>query len=162
MSERKISVNIFDNQKLYKFSTRDISNTVRLVLKKEKEAEKVSISVIFIEDEEMRQLNQTYRKIDKATDVLSFNCSNDIGDVTKETVRDLGDIFISVETLIRQATEEKTEVLHGLLRVVIHGVLHLCGYDHEQSEEEEEIMMRKQDDYFLQIKTVMEEKKEKA
>lgn len=83
-------------------------------------------------DEEMRQLNRTYRSIDKTTDVLSFNQ----GYIDPETSRYyLGDIIISfVQTQI-QAEENQQSLIEEFTRLAIHGTLHLLGHDHTNPDE---------------------------
>ena len=82
----------------------------------------VSLSVVLLDDEAIREYNRKYRGFDKATDVLSF-CGD--GDY-------LGDILISVETAFAQARQSSVLTLESnLRRLALHGFLHLTGYDHE-------------------------------
>jgi len=79
-------------------------------------------SVVFITDEAMRTYNHRYRGMDKATDVLSFEGEGDY----------LGDILISTETAWAQARKSPTLTFHdNIRRLLLHGFLHLSGYDHE-------------------------------
>src|SRR5262245_53538040 len=81
-----------------------------------------SFSIVFITDEMMRRYNHQYRGLDKPTDVLSFS-----GDQLY-----LGDILISSETAYNQALNSKTlSFERNLQRLILHGLLHLMGYDHE-------------------------------
>jgi len=83
------------------------------------------IGVTFVTDQQIRRLNRRYRRKDRATDVLAFPQSHG---------RALGDIVISVPTARRQATGPKMIDLHReCRRLLIHGYLHLLGYDHERS-----------------------------
>ncbi len=81
-----------------------------------------SLAVRFVSDREMRHLNATYRQIDRPTDVLSF---------PDEPEAHLGDIAISVPTARRQARERGHEVERELRTLMLHGVLHCLGHDHE-------------------------------
>ena len=82
----------------------------------------MSLSVVFINDRAMRVYNQKYRGFDKTTDVLSFPGEEDY----------LGDILISVDTAFVQARQSPSLTLESnLRRLVLHGFLHLTGYDHE-------------------------------
>jgi probable rRNA maturation factor len=82
------------------------------------------VSVLLTEDEAIRTLNRTYRGKDKATDVLSFPAAETAAGVA-------GDLVISLETALRQA-EERGHSLETEIRVLLlHGLLHLAGYDHE-------------------------------
>ena len=94
--------------------------------------EGVEISVYITNDEEIRKLNKTYRGKDKATDVLSFPLDENF-----EGYRLLGDIVISQDTAERQARELDHSLKEEVKRLLIHGLVHLLGYDHEKGEEEE-------------------------
>jgi probable rRNA maturation factor len=84
--------------------------------------ERSEFSVVFVTDEMIRCYNRDYRGFDKATDVLSFS-----GDDTY-----LGDILISSETAYNQArTSKKLSFDTNVHRLLLHGLLHLMGYDHE-------------------------------
>jgi len=80
-------------------------------------------AIVLTSDKEVHQLNRDFRKKDKPTDVLSF-LSSDKGY--------LGDIVISVDTAFGQAKEYGTSQLEELTRLVVHGLLHLLGYEHEK------------------------------
>jgi probable rRNA maturation factor len=82
-----------------------------------------SVTIAFVSDSKIRSLNQQFRGINKPTDVLSF--PSDLG--TKE----LGDIAISVETAGRQAKENGLTLNEEIAQLILHGLLHLSGYDHE-------------------------------
>lgn len=111
--------------------------------------EHVEVSVVFADDEYIRELNHQYRGIDKATDVLSFALDEgeepDVVDGPEESL--LGDIVISLETAIRQAEEFGHSLERELSYLTIHGMLHLTGYDHETPEEKAE--MRNQEEFIL-------------
>jgi probable rRNA maturation factor len=83
-----------------------------------------SATIAFVSDKNIRRLNQQFRDVDKATDVLSFP--------TDDTDNaNLGDIAISVETAVRQAKENGLTFDEEVAQLILHGLLHLCGYDHE-------------------------------
>ena len=95
----------------------------------------------------MRSLNKQYRGKDKATDVLSF-AALDVElpkALRKHTPRMLGDLAISVDTLLRQAKEYGVTPKEELLRLLIHGTLHLLGYDHENVSAKEAQRMRRKE-----------------
>jgi len=87
-----------------------------------------SLSVIITDDEEMKKLNQTYRGINKTTDVLSF--SGDFTDPDLDS-RYLGDVIISYPQAEEQALRRGHDVEAELQLLAAHGVLHLLGYDHD-------------------------------
>ena len=83
---------------------------------------KIEISVLFCGDRRMRTLNRRYRRKDRSTDVLAFPGSG----------RGLlGDIVISVPYAARQARQRREPAAREIDRLLLHGFLHLCGYDHE-------------------------------
>ena len=83
------------------------------------------LTVAFVRDRRIRELNRNFRGKDRATDVLSFPA----GDAFETDY--LGDIVISTDTAARQAKEAGHSFDREVSELVIHGVLHLCGYDHE-------------------------------
>ena len=88
------------------------------------------VTVVLCDDEEIRLLNKRYRDKDKATDVLSF----DVGDGVSEG-EPFGDIVVSVETARRQARTYDAPLVEEMQRLIVHGTLHLCGYDHHERKE---------------------------
>lgn len=91
---------------------------------------KGDISVLLTTDSGIRRLNREFRHKDKATDVLSFPAPESMGGA----VRTAGDLAISVETAARQAEDAGHALYRELEILVLHGVLHLAGYDHEADE----------------------------
>ena len=81
-----------------------------------------SATIAFVSDKRIRALNRQFRGIDKATDVLSFPA---------EEKFNLGDIAVSVETAAVQAKENGLTFDNEIAQLILHGLLHLCGYDHE-------------------------------
>lgn len=90
------------------------------------------VSVTFVDDQYIHQLNSTYRGVDRSTDVLSF--ALDEGEEMPElgNVHILGDIIISVETAQRQADDYGHTIEREIAFLAVHGALHLLGYDHQQ------------------------------
>jgi probable rRNA maturation factor len=94
------------------------------------------LSVALVGDREMRPLNAKYRKENKTTDVLSFPADPAL----PAQAGLLGDVIISVEQAKRQARDRKTSLEIEMVTLLIHGVLHLLGYDHERSQRQAKIM----------------------
>lgn len=94
--------------------------------------------VIFVDDEEMHELNKKYRGIDRTTDVLSF-ALNDNKHIETEVIS-LGDIFISIPKMKSQAIEYGHSEKRELSFLALHGLLHLLGYDHTLGKKEAEEM----------------------
>jgi probable rRNA maturation factor len=92
-----------------------------------------NFSVAFVSDRRMKELNGFFRGKDYATDVLSFPHEPDEFDSDEAN---LGDIVISVEQAERQANENKLTLENEIKQLILHGVLHLCGYDHETDDGE--------------------------
>ena len=80
-----------------------------------------SATIAFVSDKKIRELNRQFRGIDKATDVLSFPSDGS----------DLGDIAVSVDTAAAQAKENGLKLDEEIAQLILHGLLHLSGYDHE-------------------------------
>ena len=79
-------------------------------------------TIAFVSDKSIRKLNQQFRGVDKSTDVLSFPA---------DEPNNLGDVAVSVETAARQAKENGLTFDNELAQLILHGLLHLSGYDHE-------------------------------
>jgi probable rRNA maturation factor len=88
------------------------------------------VSVVLTDDETIRTLNRDWRKIDKATNVLSFPAPDAPG-----AEKMFGDIVIAYETLVRECDEEDRIFPHHLAHLTVHGFLHLIGYDHQTDSE---------------------------
>lgn len=101
-------------------------------------------NIILVDDEEIRKINREYRNIDKSTDVISFALEDD-QTFNREDIRVLGDIYISLDTAKRQAVEYSHSFKRELFFLAVHGLFHLLGYDHLNSEEEK-IMFAKQEE----------------
>lgn len=98
------------------------------------------LAVMLTDDEGIRTLNQNWRGMDKATNVLSFPAIQPpSGLELDDTPRMLGDIAIAYETMRREADEEEKPFANHLSHLAVHGFLHLVGYDHETDEEAEEM-----------------------
>jgi probable rRNA maturation factor len=87
-----------------------------------------SATIAFVSSRQMRQLNKRFRGIDKSTDVLSFPDDGDFGDGNTN----LGDIAVAVDQAEAQAREHGLKFDQEIAQLVLHGLLHLCGYDHDR------------------------------
>jgi len=94
--------------------------------------ERGAVDILFTNDEEMRQLNSQWRNLDKATDVLSFPSD---GPEIPGQPRHLGDIALGLETALRDAEAMKRPFDAHVSHLLIHGFLHLVGYDHIEAED---------------------------
>ena len=98
------------------------------------------ISIELVGDRRMRRFNRDYRQHDRTTDVLAFAC-REAGEPSSFM---LGDIVVSVPMAIRQAESFKHSLNEELVRLLIHGLLHLVGYDHNRGDQEARLMRRKE------------------
>jgi probable rRNA maturation factor len=106
------------------------------------------LSVLLTGDAAVHELNRTYRHTDTPTDVLSFSqAEGEEFAVPDGEARHLGDVIISVDTARRQATEYCLALQDELAHLLVHGILHLLGYDHEVTSDEE--IMRRHEDAIL-------------
>ncbi len=94
------------------------------------------ISLLFCDDLRMREINHEWRGFDKPTNVLSFPA---VPVDRLESAPLLGDIAIAFETVLRESQEEEKSLRDHTSHMVVHGMLHLLGYDHETDEEAEEM-----------------------
>ena len=99
------------------------------------EPDNTEVSLTFVDNAEIQELNKNFRNIDKATDVLSFPFDNSFN----LPIRVLGDVVISTEKARAQAEEYGHSINREIGFLMIHGILHLLDYDHE-TEEDEKIM----------------------
>lgn len=141
----------------------ELENTIKFALKEEKVEVPCEISLLFVDNDEIREINNETRGIDRETDVLSFPML----DYTKnkvfkdiylnyefdETFMDgeelvLGDIVLSLEKALEQSNEYNHSFKREASYLVVHSVLHLLGYDH--MEEEEKKIMRAREEEILE------------
>lgn len=106
------------------------------------------VSVSFVDNGEIRELNKKFRGIDRATDVLSFPLFDYEGESEEPPVDEmlgmLGDIVLSLEQAALQAEEYGHSFAREVAFLTVHSMLHLLGYDHETGEEDEADMRRRQ------------------
>lgn len=146
----KVKVLITNNQNEIKIPTGIrllIRKCCNAVLLSEGYNEDYEISVSFVDNEEIHQLNNEYRDIDRATDVLSFPLGeNGEFDIDNETgAYLLGDIVISIETAYKQAEVYGHSLEREIGFLTVHSMLHLLGYDHEEGKLQERIMREKEE-----------------
>ncbi|MFA5080011.1 MAG: rRNA maturation RNase YbeY [Candidatus Paceibacterota bacterium] len=120
----------------------DVAN---VVLAKEKTSKKVDISVVIVNEEDIQKMNRQYRKKDRVTDVLSFGSIKDFLSVESFV---LPEIVICPDEVKRNAVSADVSFKNELVKVLIHGILHLLDYDHEKNEEDAKKMFLKQDKYL--------------
>ncbi len=114
---------------------------IKTILKKEKTSIKI-LNIIFCSDEYLLNINRDYLQHDYLTDIITFEITNDTKGKTAE-------IYISVDTVKKNAAEYQSFIKEELHRVVFHGVLHLCGY--KDKTKKDIILMRQKENEYLKL-----------
>jgi len=130
-----------------------VGRIAQQVLKAEGVAPPYEMSLVFTDSETVRRLNRDYRGMDEPTDVLAFYMlpqkeAADFFALPPDGVTRLGEVIISYPQAVEQAKEQEHSTERELALLIIHGILHLLGYDHE--EPEEEAKMRTREKEFLE------------
>jgi probable rRNA maturation factor len=120
------------------------------VLKAEGVAPPYEVSLVFTDSETVKQLNRDYRGVDETTDVLAFymlpqKAVDDSFTLPPDGVTRLGEVIVSYPQAIEQAREQGHSTEKELALLVIHGILHLLGYDHEEPEGEAKMRAREKE-----------------
>lgn len=132
----------------------DAEDLAKFVLERENVPASTEVSIRFTDNETVHVLNRDYRGIDRTTDVLSFECDGadaeeeDAFAVPEEDAEEpfeLGDIIIAVDVAEEHSHEFGTTLADELCLLVVHGLLHLCGYDHMVDEEAERMEARERE-----------------
>lgn len=118
----------------------ELKNLMEKVCQKEN-IENVEFNIIFVNNEEIHQINKEWRGVDRETDVISFALEDE--DTVLSSERVLGDIYISIDKAREQAKEYGHSLKREICFLSVHGFLHLLGYDH-MNEEDEKVMFDKQ------------------
>lgn len=118
-----------------KYPTAALRKSAEVLLRAVKQS-RAELSIALVGDREMRPLNAKYRKKKTTTDVLSFF----VEEQPRLGPKILGDVVISVEQARRQAKERDKSLKSEMAALLIHGILHLLGYDHEKSPRQAQIM----------------------
>ncbi|MCA1625385.1 MAG: rRNA maturation RNase YbeY [Acidobacteria bacterium] len=119
---------IVNRQRKFKVNLTALQNFAEKAVKSVTEAKNKNFTVAFVSDRKMRELNKIFRCKNRTTDVLSFPF---VADEFEANANDLGDVVISLEQAAKQAAENNLDFETEIKQLILHGVLHLCGYDHE-------------------------------
>ena len=112
----------------------------------------VLITMIFTDNNVIRDINRKYREKDNPTDVISFAYRENPFPVFGPGPENLGDIYISLEKAKEQADKNSEDLPDEISRLIIHGILHLAGYDHEKSANEADRMNKMESEIFRQLR----------
>lgn len=136
---KKISLQIFSLcKKKRKIPLNELYSLCDKIYKKHKIPFNRITNLIFCGDKKIKKLNKIYRKKNKPTDVLSFPFEDE--DL-------LGEIYISLDTAEKQCKSFETSLREEILRLFVHGLLHLLGYDHKKKKDKE--IMEKLENFYL-------------
>ena len=127
-------------------TSEEVGRAARTVLKKLGQP-RAELSVLLCDDATIHALNRDYRHKDKPTDVLAFAMRE--GDGAELAGDTLGDVVISLETATRQARERKVTARDEVRMLLVHGILHLLGWDHQTDAEDKR--MRAETDRLLAL-----------
>lgn len=127
-----------DNIKITEEMKKLIEKSIKAVLKVEELSDDVEVSVSFVGDEEIRDLNRDYRGVDKSTDVLSFPMEDEF--ILDNRI--LGDVILNTRRVMEQAEELGHSHERELSYLTVHSILHLLGYDHIEDEDKREMRER--------------------
>ncbi len=106
-----------------------------------KKPAETAVSVIFVGPRKIRQINRDFRHIDRPTDVISFALADDAATDPQDYVAvELGDIFINTDAVVKQAAEYGHSVRRETSFLFVHGLLHLCGFDHQNKTDEKKMI----------------------
>ncbi|MCM2353832.1 MAG: rRNA maturation RNase YbeY [Pseudobdellovibrio sp.] len=133
------SKNLTHAKKIQKHLDAVIRGLSKTKVRNQKLLKSKGITLVFLDSAQMKKINKQFRGKNKPTDVLSF------APVEPES---LGELLFCLDVLKKQAKEQGHSLEHEFLYMLIHGVLHLLGYDHELSAQEEKLMFRIQDQLF--------------
>ena len=130
-----MATEVVNRQRLARIDARRIARLAEATLAAVRR-QGAKLTIAFVRDRAMRELNKKYRGSDRTTDVLSFPAGSADGTsplnfVGIDDSEHLGDVVISTDAALRQASEAGNTFSREVDELVIHGVLHLCGYDHE-------------------------------
>jgi len=118
---------------------------IRLIQQEKNKLAYINVTIIFCNDQYLLELNEKFLKKDTLTDILSFEYS--------ENNSLEGDIYISIERIIENAEKFGQTKENELLRIMAHGVLHLCGYK-DKTKQDKKIMTERENFYLSELKTV--------
>ncbi len=121
-------IEVINNQRKIKLDWQIFQTFTENAISQIHEAEHKTAAIAFVSDRKIRELNNQFRGKNKTTDVLSFPFEPDELDIEQDY---LGDILISLEQAQRQSAENDLTLETEIKQLILHGILHLCGYDHE-------------------------------
>jgi probable rRNA maturation factor len=145
-----VTVSLRNKQKKETIDTGRLRRSLKRLLK-ELQRENDEVNVIFVDDEQIQSINREYLDRDRPTNVISFAMTEGVGGALHPEI--LGDIVISAETAARDAATGDLTLMEEMEFLLIHGLLHLIGYNHEKcSQKEVERMQKKERELFFLLR----------
>ena len=137
----EINFSLDKHTNIYKSQIKKLFNKALEITNK---PQNISVNVVLIDDEQIKQMNKQYRNVDKVTDVLSFPMVEDFNNLKNEFdffsgECNIGDIYINLNKAKQQAKEYGHSTKREFCFLAVHGFLHLLGYDHITEPQEEEM-----------------------
>jgi len=129
---------LIDNQDEEKLDFKHLEEVCRYISIKFDPDNNRIINIIFIDDKKMKDMNRKYRNIDRSTDVLSFSyLDGSIGQEKTGSHNIIGEVYISPATARKNSSQQESQwdLMLEIILLVIHGTLHIFGYDHEKEDE---------------------------
>jgi probable rRNA maturation factor len=145
---------IRNQQRLRSLNKEQISRTAEKILTILKQP-RAELSILFVGDKKMLQLNSSYRGVRKSTDVLSFDSQIPVSQTGRDHV--IGDVVINVYRAEHQAETSGTGFYDEVSRLLVHGTLHLLGYDHEDTKYRALKMKKKEEELLNAVTKVASE-----
>ena len=138
-------VYIIDEQTECSIDSETLENQIKIILPL-LNCQNKELSILLTDDKKIRELNKQYRNKNISTDVLSFSQTEGKEDELEHNL--LGDIVISTSTAMRQCSEHNLSIDEEIVLLLIHGILHLLGFDHDRSDEDDVYMKEKTSELF--------------
>jgi rRNA maturation RNase YbeY len=136
----KVEINIYNDCSFKYLPKKKVINSLKNVFKYENLRSNVFVNIIYITDKEILKINRKYLKHNSTTDVITFFLGDE-----KNTLE--GEIYISIDTAIKQAKQYKVSLTNEIKRLAVHGALHLIGYD-DNTIDKREIMHNLENKYI--------------
>lgn len=131
----KIETNIFEENKWDDFDIENMADiAVNLIEESHEFSSDKEVSIVFTNNDKVHELNKDYRNKDKSTNILTFAFNDDGSDNYM-----LGELFLAFDVIANEATEQNKSFYDHCMHILIHGVLHLIGYDHIEDCDAEEM-----------------------
>lgn len=130
----------------YKNITKQAIKKIAILTAERLDIQNAFITIIVTDDAYIKNINREFRGLNEPTDVISFSNRENPFPEVDPSQEEIGDIYISLERAERQSIECRETLLDEVKRLVIHGMLHLLGYDHERSDEDEALMLQKEEE----------------